>query len=1200
MPRPERPLDPADGPLARFATGLRELRRAAGNPGYRELARRAHFSATTLSDAAGGRRLPSLPVTLAFVRACGRADAVDAWAERWWELDRALRAAGVAVPRCPYPGLAAYTGEDADLFFGRAGPVRKVLDLLADHRYVAVLGSSGSGKTSLLRAGVLPRLAPADEVVLMVPGVRPVAELERAVAAAGAGPDRPVVVDQFEDVFTRCTDAEERRRFVAALLAMVGPPSHGRVLLAMRADSYGACAAYPDLATAMERSHVLVGPMGPADVREAVVGPARRAGLSVEEDLVATVTAATQGRPGVLPLVSHAMREAWHRRRGGVITLAGYQASGGIEGAVAQTAERIYGAWDPARQRLGRELLTRLVDVGERHDVRRRVVPAADLPDDPAAAAVLAELAAARLVTVGENTVEIVHEALFNAWPRLRKWIDEDGDWLRTHRQVVEAAAAWRAVGHDPGALYRGVRLASVQDSLPRLGPAERRFVEASAAAVSGEQRLRRRRVRAAVSVLSAVLAVVSALSVAVVVQSRGLRAERDLAESRQLVATARAQLDLNPELALALAEFAWRQRPSAAADVVLRQATADSRLRTTVVEDTMVFAVAASGDGRLVATANAAGKVTIRDATDGRPAFTLRRGRGPLFAVAFSADGERVAAGGEDGTVRVWDLFSRAVIRSLQGHRGTVRSIDFSPDGRSLASAAEDGTVRLWDLAGDAPPHVLTDAGVSGRGVTFSPDGRHVAAGGRDAVLLWTRSGRDRPRRFAGHDGAVNDVAFSPDGALVAGAGQDGTARVWPIAGGPEVVLAGHANTVETVRFSPDGTQVATASKDGTARVWDAGRPGRPLVLRSAGGAVWAATFTADGNRLVSVSDDGGVRLWAVNAQAEAGMLAKFPGAMLTKFPGAVDTVSVGTDGRQIASGGADGTVRVTDVTSGVSAVLPRHPGGTTSAVLTPDGRSVISGGMDGTIDRSSSRGGRPAVLRKRDGAVWGVAVSPDGRQVASAGRDFGVWLSDLAGHQAETRLAGHGAAVRTVVFSPDGATLASGSWDGTVRLWRAVGAAGPVGQVRRHDGPVTALAFSSDGRRLASGGSDGTVRLGDPHGGEPPVVLRGTYGAVSAVTFSHDGRWLAASGGDGNLRLWDVAAPGEPLVLSRSGAAVRALAFHPDGRLVTAHEDGAVRIWRCAVCGTTAQVLELARSRLTTPLTDDDVRAYLKRPVE
>lgn len=408
MPRKERPLDAESGPLLELAAGLRQLRQKAGNPPYRELANKAHYSISTLSSAASGQRLPTLAVTLAYVRACD--GDLEEWERRWREAAECLGAEAHTDPgsaeACgtppPYAGLRSFREQDAEWFFGRERLVEELAERLERQRFVVVIGASGSGKSSLLRAGLVPRLRPVATTVVLTPGPRPLEEcavqlgalagvtpgglyeelkedpanlgrvVRQAIARSGAD-ELVLVVDQFEETFTLCPDDAERDRFIAALVtAASAEAGRCRVALGVRADFYAHCTHHAPLVEAMRDAQVPVGPMNLDELRRAVVKPAQQAGLTVEGALLASLTAQAHGQAGVLPLLSHALLQTWRRRRGNALTLAAFDAAGGLEGGLARTAEEFYQRLDPEQRKLAQGVFMRLTALGEGTEDTRR------------------------------------------------------------------------------------------------------------------------------------------------------------------------------------------------------------------------------------------------------------------------------------------------------------------------------------------------------------------------------------------------------------------------------------------------------------------------------------------------------------------------------------------------------------------------------------------------------------------------------------------------------------------------------------------------------------------------------------------------------------------------------------------------------------------------------------------------------------
>ncbi|MDO0938537.1 XRE family transcriptional regulator [Streptomyces sp. DG2A-72] len=950
MPRGERPLEAGDARIVKFAAELRQLRQRAGRPTYRQLAERAHYSVSTLSGAASGKGLPTLAVTLAYVRACDGDEAE--WERAWHALAAEVGADGPAPDAdrpdspAPYVGLAAYQASDTEWFFGRERLVDELVRRLRGQRLMLVIGASGSGKSSLLRAGLVPRLPAGATAVVFTPGARPMEECAvRLGAAADITPGRlyqelvddpanlgrvarqisarsdagdgdeadgevVLVVDQFEELFTHCAPGERDHFITALLTAATADGSRCRVVLGVRADFYAHCTRHPDLVAAMRDAQVPVGPMGLEELRRAVVQPAVRAGLTVEGSLLATLAAQALGQAGVLPLLSHALLETWRRRRGNALTLEAYRATGGLEGALARTAEEFYAELSDERRELARQVFVRLTALGEgTEDTRRRVplgelahlgVPAPPGPDSERVqgtgpgpgqdmaedvGAVLESAARARLLTLDKDRVELTHEALIRCWPRLHGWLTEDRERLRVLRQLTEAARTWESLGRDPDALFRGARLALVREAGDQvLSGEEHAFLDASAAAERAESARGRRRARR-MRRLTALLAVL--LSVAVAAAGLALRARDELTRERNTVLAREVALEAvalrqaRPALATQLGVAADRLSSSATTRDALLGVTAASLLG----HEQAVSALAFRPDGRMLATVGYDYTVRLWDLTvPFRPVAVAEFQGGPdiMTAVAFSPDGRRLATGGRDRTVRLWDVSHPrrpAQLRVLRGHTDIVFSVAFSPDGRTLASGSYDHTVRLWDttsVSAASRPVVLRGHRLNVKPIAFSPDGRLLASGSDDrTVRLWDVTSPRRPRQLgvlAGHRDFVDAVTFSPDGRTVASGSDDRAIRLWNIADPrrPRVsaVLTGHTDVVSSVAFSPDGRLLASGSTDRTARLWDvtATAPPRPRSeLTGHLGAVNAVAFRPGEGApvLVTGSSDHTAQVW-------------------------------------------------------------------------------------------------------------------------------------------------------------------------------------------------------------------------------------------------------------------------------------------------------------------------------------------------
>ncbi|WP_433261263.1 hypothetical protein ACQPZF_26330 [Actinosynnema sp. CS-041913] len=1235
MPRGERPLDPGDGPLLRFAADLRRLRVQAGNPTYRKLSAAVHYSVATLSEAASGRKLPSLPVTLAYVRAC-RGDVAE-WERRWLDLAAVLavetRRSDEDPVQAPYVGLAAFQADDAERYFGREDLVDRLVERLSRERFAAVVGISGAGKSSLLRAGLLPRLAadPHRSSLVFTPGAHPLEEiavqaarltggalgaalraefaddpqgLHRAVRVGVAGrraeAEVVLVVDQFEEVFTLCRDEAERVRFIDHLVAATrADTSRCRVVIGVRADFYGHCTQYAALADVLENAQVTVGPMTMEELRRAITLPAAAAGCRLEAELLATLLAQAAGQAAVLPLLSHALLETWRRRRGVALTLGGFLAAGGIEGSLAKTAEDVYASLGAGRQALARMLFLRLTAFGEgTEDTKRRIGPGELDTDDPELVAVLEALTSARLIARGRDGIEIAHEALIRSWPRLRDWLAEDRESLRAYRRLTEAVDAWEAVDRDPWALYRGARLAAARELVVGgrvvLGPREREFVDASAAAETDElDRVRRRarRLRQLVAALTALLLVATGATFFALRAQRTVTEQRNNAVSQKVAAQANELRVANPALAAQLGVAAYLAAPTVEARSSLLS-TFSSPYATILTGHTdNLYDVAHGPDGRTLATASNDGTTRlwhVADAHRPKALATIATGPDPVHGAAFGAGGAVLATAGEDRMIRLWDVTepgSPVGLATVSGHTDTVTSVVFSTNGTLLASTGADRTVRLFDVTDPRNPRPLAVLGGSTEpvmAVTLSLDGRTLAAaGGRTPPRLWDISDPARPgppEILDSHGEVVLRLAFSPDGRTLAVGQGDHTARLWDVSDVADprerATLEGHTDSVRSVAFSPDGRTLATAGYDRTVRLWRLdGSPTATELMTLTGhtSVVATARFSPDGRTLASVGDDRTVRLWSL------------PGRVLAGHADSVYGVAYRADGRLVATVGRDEAIRLWE-TDGLDsatevATLTGHGEIVRWVALSPDGRTMATTGHDRTVRLWNVSDPRAAHELSRidvpTGSTISVAFSPDGRMMAATGEDHVVRMWDVTdpGHpEAISTMTDHGDVVGAVAFSPDGRSLATASLDRTARLWDITDPRRPrpTAILAEHTSPVGSVAFSPDGHTVVTTGIDRTARLWDvtdPGRARQVAVVTDHSDAVYSAAFSPDGRTLVTVSGDRSAKLWDVtdiAHPTEVATLLGHTDRVFMAVFRPDGSaLATISQDHTTRLW-------------------------------------
>jgi WD40 repeat protein/DNA-binding SARP family transcriptional activator len=1179
-----------------------------------------------------------------------------------------------AAAVCPYKGLARFEPDDAEFFFGRERLVAELVTHLVGAGLVGVVGPSGSGKSSLVRAGLLPAVRegvlPGSDrwrQLILRPGEHPMAEVagaagRRDTAGDGnrsatdgddgkarqapppgqgadgwlrralAGAERLLlVVDQFEEVYTSCRDEGERTAFLAALTEAAWADRQVTVVVAIRADYYGHCAADPDLASLLAANHVLVGPMRKDELRRTIELPARRAGLRLEPGLSAAIIEEVADQPGGLPLLSCALLESWQHRHGRTMTLAAYQQAGGVRGAVARLAERAWQQLDPDQQAVARRILLRLAGPGEGEAVVRRRVPLSEFTADREqhALGVVEALTDQRLLTTSQDSVEVAHEALLREWPRLRGWLEEDVQGRALHRHLMTAAREWDESGRDPGELYRGARLTGalewVRDHDADLNALEREYLDASRVAAEqemadarrrAEQEARRarrearisRRLRVALAGL-AFLLVFALVAGGFALDLRG-RAERQalVADSRRLSAQALLESDL--DRSLLLAEQAVRLDDSVDTRSVLltsllRSPRAVGRFRA---GDNQVEQLALSPDGRTLVAVDGLGLVYLWDTLTGhRLAGPLGEPAAPWIGPAFSPGGHLLATGGYLGTpsaggLELWDVARRTVVRQLPlPSQDDVTDTAFSSDGHVLAAGTLAGDLIFWNPASGArlgpilhphhPPNRQSGVTLAfaSRGATLVTSAQH------DKTIVWDVA-RRRPVRTipVGSDA----LALSSDGSTVAlGQGDSSIILADTATGQRRRVVTGHGPGVPQLAFSPDGARVASLRDDRTVVVWNVATGQTEQTLRGHASPVTGVAFSPNGNLLYTSSLNDGVIAWDLTGTR--GLVRE-----LTTAAGPVAGIAFSPrDPNLLALAQREGPVTLWDPTRRTRIGKPLAvTGGTENPVaFSVDGRVLAAANhADGAVVLFDL--GTPVPAGRRLPSVYplpafdpihnppinDIAFSRDGRLLATGDENGLIVLWDLAKHAAidRPRRPQHAAGITAVAFSPDGRMLASGVREGTVFLTHvADGTALHILTVASTPDFPTAIAFSPDGNTLATADSDGKVRLWDPHSGAargPAWTAQG--GWVLSVNFSPDGSVLATSGDDGTAALWDIASRkriGAPLT-GPPGPTVAA--FDPTGRtLATASRDGTVLLWDVDPASWRARVCAVAGRRLT-----------------
>ncbi|HET6447397.1 MAG TPA: BTAD domain-containing putative transcriptional regulator [candidate division Zixibacteria bacterium] len=1209
----------------------------------------------------------------------------------------------------PYPGIPPFKGMtffdevDAKLFCGRekltAQLVNQVSECLSPevvgNRIVTVIGASGSGKSSVVRAGLIPaikgrksledtyksgggasHLPFSGPIHVITPTVHPLEALAvsltyssgsvaetaaliddlardpRSLHLAAARithsngvPQMLVLVDQFEELFSLCHDGNERQAFVDNLLYAACNPGPITVIVVLRADFYAHCAPFENLRQALCERQQYIGAMNSEELRRAITEPARSGGWTFEPGLVDLLIRDVNEEPGALPLLSHALLVTWRRRRGRTMTLAGYQESGGVQGAIAKTAETIFNQLTPDQQIIARRIFTRLTALGEDATdenlpelyTRRRaelveLIPRPEESDQ--VQLVLNKLADARLVTTFKETVEVAHEALIHEWARLRSWLNENREALRLHRQITVAVHEWERLDRDTDALFRGARLAQAEEwaneNPGAMSAQELHFIEASLAERQAQQlaeetrrqreleaaqalaetetqraeeqaqaagQLRRRAIWLALALGALTVLLLTATGLGLLANRNAKEAQElaRLATSRELAAAAVNNLQLDPERSVLLSLQALASADTLEARNSLHKALpALHVLRTIPAHVGGAPGVAVSPDGKRLASTGVDNTVKIWEFDSGELLLTLPGDEGGVgFDVVYSPDGTQLAATMVSEVI-LWDAESGERLFSLPGATdGTVRRLDFSPDGERLAVASMDGLPRVWDLATQVVLFSLAGHEYPCEAIAYSPNGKQLATGDVEGTIkIWDAGGGQELLSFD-HGGGIHGVAFSPDGKQLAVASDNALLGIWNATNGEPLFSLPVRSGIYDVEYMPDGTHLAATHQDGTTTIWDPLSGQQLLSLAGHVSTVISTAASPDNNLLVTGGYDGMLKIWDINPGREL--------LTISAHDDQVYDIAYSPDGLRLATAGFDGKAKLWDPATGllVRSLPPENASsGLSSLDLSQDGEVMALGSWDGTVYVTDMATEQVRIsLPAHMAPIIGMDLSADGKQLATAGWDGTAKIWDLdSGEPVLTLFSrddlGTNLAISGLALSLDGKYLYTGGDDDFVHQWDAK-TGEELGRFSGDGLDLYGLAVSPDGRLLAAGRQDGAVLVWDIASGEQLHQLAAHAGLVLRLAFSEDGSKLASVGFDSLAKVWDAASGQELVTLFGTTGNVFGAAFSPDGKhLATAGGDGTVRIYTLEM----DELIELAHGRVTRTLTVEECLNYLR----
>lgn len=1106
----------------------------------------------------------------------------------------------------PYKGLKKFEPEDTDRFFGRDQFIGGLVNDLEQTNFILLLGASGSGKSSVVRAGLIPWLqqkwgkhffslmfTPDRDPFESLYGSllsRGCSQAQAQMAKAGKAdtlsqvvkklkpPDSfwLIFIDQFEELFT-VSEQDRRDRFIESLIKLSQTSSTSiKIVATMRADFLDRLSPYPRLVKVTDRHRPLIAEMQADELRLAIEQPAAYHGVVFETGLVEEIIKAVQGQAGCLPLLQYTLDLLWESEaksesiRDRTLNISSYRQLGGVRGALQQRVNLIYEELSKPEQLAAQRIFLKLVDIGgdvesiaEWKSVRRRALRS-EFKDEQEQT-VLTQLinqnllvsdAIAQVTGVASvSTVEIAHEILLTSWSKLNEWIQDNHQSIALRNRLNDDVAIWQAKKSDDE-LWTGSKLEQVLElsKNPTFNQALGGFNTDAIAFIKtseGKRDRQRRRTIIGLSVFSA-----SALALAAFSGIQFQRAEVGQIKALQEAADARFAVNrhnldgllVSLDAAKRFQSLVWGNNDSQQQAKIL--ATLAENLYWTREQNRLeghqavVSSVRFSPDRQLIATASYDNTVKIWQ-MDGTLLTTLEGHTQPVMSVSFSPDSQTIATASQDGTVRLWNR-TGSFIREIKAHSQFVLSVQFSPDGKVIATSSSDQTAKLWRIDGQ-PLGILKGHNGWVMQVVFSPDGKQIATVAGKTIKLWKQNGTFL-KTLTGHQNSIMKMDFSEDGQFLATASLDKTVKLWS-RDGQFIRTIAHPEEVWSLSISPDGQTIATGSSKGMIRLWT--KDGRQIDQWGGHeGQIPSIAFSPDGQTLATASNEVVTKLWRIHRDKLTTLIGH-DAATGAKFS---------PDGQQIASIGKDGLLKLWDKSGKLLSTQKSHQGTIYSVTFSPNGQMLATSGDDNTVKlwQNSSVW---KTLRGHQGVVQSVRFSPDGKILATGSDDSTVKLWTLDGIEPKT-FKGHIGRVLSVVFSPDGQLIASASDDKTVKLWNLDGI--ELNSLKGHTGSVWNVTFSNDRQTIATASQDKTVKLWDLNGTNL-LTLSGHTTVVNYVSFSPDGQTIATASNDRTIKLWKRDGT---LITTLKGHSsdVNSVEFSPDGQWLVStggDGDGSVLLW-------------------------------------
>ncbi|MDY6805065.1 MAG: hypothetical protein SXA11_14835 [Cyanobacteriota bacterium] len=1148
----------------------------------------------------------------------------------------------VTAESCPYQGLFAFGENDAQYFFGREAVADQLVTAAESRSLVAVIGASGSGKSSAVFAGLIPRLRKKGKwaIASFRPGNTPFYHLASALVSlleaessevdklvetkklrtALLGEDLDLshlitriaekqdnsrvllVADQFEELYALCREKKLRQSFLGSLLAA----TNFTLVLTLRADFCGYALSDRSFTDALKNANFLLAPMNRQELEEAIIKPAKMLDVELEAGLSDRILEAVGEEPGNLPLLQFALAQLWEKQSRGKLTHVAYDEIGGVEQALVKYADEEYNKLEEQERERVRRAFIQLVSPGEGTQDTRRLATAAEVGVENWD--LIKRLADSRLVVTGSNetgeeTVEVIHEALIREWGTLGEWIEGSREFRTWQKRLRERMREWEKKNKDEGELLRGASLLEAQEwfekRLEELSDEEQEFIRLSGELRETEEKKRRQRRQEKTWGLAAFLLITGLLLQQAFIGNqiaknskmrgrikaidldlnltqnlnafiKGIKLGKELKDASWATTETRIQAinmlrkivywqgfkdykSLNHKSYVNGVAFNRNGEliASASSDYTAKVWKEDGTLVATLEgHSAPIYRVTfgyhqAYGDEELIATASrdTTAKIWTLDKTE--PLLTVKH-NSPVHRVAFSPKRDLIVTGAEDGTVKFSKSDGTAI--TMKKHSDRINDIAFSPNGNLIATAGFDGIVNLWNADGSLFKPLEGHQEHKVYSVAFSPNGELIATASRDrTVKLWKSEDGSLFKTLTGHEKNVSSVTFSRDGSLIASAGSDNKAIIWKPDGSLIRILEGHSSSIYGIAFSSDGKFIATASADQTIKLWE---PDGNLVDTFEGhtDVVYNAVFSPKGNLIASVSQDYTLKLWKNNTLADT-----FDGYHCRR-------IAFSPKGDSIALACYDWKFYLLD--SNATAITSKKSSSNLNSVaFNPKGDLIATGNKHGKVELWKSDGSPAGSWPAHDKPIYDITFSRNGDLIITAGGDNTIKLWELNGDLKKT-LEGDKdwLWVMSVASSPREDLIASGSFNGDLKLWRSDGSS--INPLEKHDGVIYSIAFSPSGDRIASASADKTIKLWKPDG-TLIETLEGHGGIVTGVAFSPKGDLIASTSHDKTLKLWK---PDGTLIHTFVGHdhLIESLAFSPSGDVIaTVSDDGTLKLW-------------------------------------